>query len=432
MNALPRTRLVAILGGVLATAVVATGCSASGDAGGDGELAPVTFSSQPVFDSALPIAADALGYFEDAGIRLESFRTTGDLAAQISLAAEGSVDIVSMVPEVSLPAAITFPDTSWISVNDIWYGGAFMQREDGSLKTYDQIAKQDTNLDESEVLRATLDQFEGLTLITNYEQESQGLVNLFEAAGIKEAPDEFMDVQSMASPQGVTAFLRGEGDLFVGSLPERYRVQEFGGVPVTSALEWPSLPGTVYYVGWYGDDKWIDENEDTVLRVLGAQFRVARDLSVRTLDADPTQDAALEPMLEWVNEESGSEFTLEYAREVNAVTSPWFTVEEAGEVLFAEQSDRNFQNYLDTTLQFLTASGSIDGDVDVVAQNRAAVLYDTYVGYGDEAATLIADLKAQGLSGEAAELLEKAEHHYDILNFVDAAAFAQQAADNAG
>ncbi|MGH8982877.1 MAG: ABC transporter substrate-binding protein [Acidimicrobiia bacterium] len=427
--------------GIAAIVALVAGCGGdSDDAGGDSEGAAkavlaeptkISVGAAPVFDTTLPLVAKELGYFEDVGIDLTQFRNSGgDLPAQIPVLTNGSLTMVTQVPETSIPAAENFPGITWGYVNDMWFGAAFMQREGGPFKTFEELESADTAAEPEDVLRRTLEQFRGKSLITNYQQEEQFLVNLFNAVGISEAPDEFMNVQSLPAPQGVVAFLRGEGDLFVGSLPDRSRIEEEGGVPITTARQWPAVAGTAVYVGWLIRREWLEENRDAYLRFFSALFRVAEDLSPRTMEPNETQDRALEIMLEWVNEESGASFTIEDARRVNREISPWFTVEEMGAILFDEGSPRNWGQYLSDTEQFLVGAGQLkSGAVDIESHSEAEALYREYLDLRDAAER---DLAALEESGDAKALADQARAHFEILNYVDAAALAAQARTQAG
>jgi NitT/TauT family transport system substrate-binding protein len=430
--------------GITATVALVGGCGgdeSDENAGTTGTVKPavakptqISIGAAPVFDVTLPLAAKELGYFEQVGIDLKEFRNSGgDLPAQIPLLTNGSLTMVTQVPETSVPASENFPDITWGYVNDMWFGAAFMQREDGSFKTYDEVESAEPG-DPVDVLRRTLEQFRGKTLITNYQQEEQFLVNLFHAAGIAEAPNEVMKVKSLPAPQGVVAFLRGEGDLFVGSLPDRSRIEEEGGVAVTSSKQWPAVAGTAVYVGWTIRRDWLQDNRDAYLRFMGALFRVAKDLSPRSMEADEAQDRALEIMLEWVNKESGSKFELEDARHVNRDISPWFTVEEMGSILFEESSERNWGKYLSDTEKFLVKAGQLkSGAVDIESHSDAEELYREYVELRDQAERDLAALESSGKdSGEVKALADQARGHMEILNYVDAAALAKKARSQAG
>jgi hypothetical protein len=158
---------------------------------------------------------------------------------------------------------------------------------------------------------------------------------------------------------------------------------------------------------------------------MGVLFRIADDLSPRTLTANAKQDAALEIMTDRVNEESGASFDLDAARWVNRDVSPWLTVDEMGKVLFAPKSPQNW----DGMVKALSGVAE-DADPTAVAEQVGQLqpLYEKYVAYGKAAERDIA-AAAGSSDAEAKSLVEEAEAQLAIFNYMDAATKAAAAVE---
>lgn len=431
-----QSRLAAVAALAVLCAFALAACGGSDDGGDtsadDGttasapaaETATVRFAAGPVFDAQMPAVGLEKGYFDDVGIDAE-VKTAVELAQGTQALAAGDLEFAFQALEATIPQARTLDSISWARIDDIWYGLSLVGRE-GEYKTFDEFVQEGQS--DEEALVSTLEQLRGKSLITFFRQWKASLNGLLEAAGLGPA-DEFFNIVDMPFQEGAVAFLRGEGDIYMGDLPGTFRVLEEDGVELTSARDWPPFPGSFIYVGWVSDKGWMAENEDTYMRVMGVLFRVANDLSPRTLEPNKPQDEALTIMYEKVNEESGASFDLEAARWVNKDVSPWLTVDEMGEVLFDPKSPQ----YLDGMVEALTEAAGPDADPKAVAEQVGQLqpMYEKYVAYGEAAERDIAAAKESG-NAEADKLVGEAEDQLEIFNYLDASTKAAEAVEAMG
>lgn len=421
--------LVAAVAALSALALGACGGSSDNSTGSDttaagstdeSERATVRFAAGPVFDAQLPAVGLELGYFDEVGVDAE-VRTAVELAQGTQALAAGSLEFAFQSLDVTIPQARTLDSIAWSRIDDLWYGLSLVGR-DGDYTTFDEFVKQGQSKEEA--LVSALEQLRGKTLITFFKQWEGSLNGLLESVDLGPA-DEFFNIVDMPFQEGAVAFLRGEGDIYMGDLPGTFRVLEDDGVELTSARDWPPFPGSYIYVGWVADKNWLAENEATYMKVMGVLFRIADDLSPRTLTANAKQDAALEIMTDRVNEESGASFDLDAARWVNRDVSPWLTVEEMGKVLFAPKSPQNW----DGMVKALSGVAE-DADPTAVAEQVGQLqpLYEKYVAYGKAAERDIA-AAAGSSDAEAKSLVEEAEAQLAIFNYMDAATKAAAAVE---
>ncbi len=400
-----------------------SGESSSSSSGGTtsthAEPVKVSFAAGPVFDAQIPEVGVQKGYFEEVGIEAE-VSTAVELAQGSQALAAGSLDFAFEELATTVSQAKTLDSLAWAQVSDLWYGLQFVARE-GEFKTLEEFVASGQN--EEEALRSTIEQLRGKTLITFYRQWKASLNGLLETLGLGPA-NKFFNIVDMPFPQGAVAFLRGEGDVYMGDLPGTFRVLEEGGVTLTSAKQWPPFPGSYLYVGWVGDKNWLSENEETALRVLGVLYRVADDLSPRTTKPNKLQDEALTIMYEKVNEESGASFNLDAARWVNKEVSPWLTADETAEVLFSPKSPQNFDQMVETLIE---VNGE-EANEKVIHEQVAMMqpLYEKYIADGESAKK---DIAKAGSSSDpkVASLTEEAEAQLKIFNYLDASTKAGEA-----
>jgi ABC-type nitrate/sulfonate/bicarbonate transport system substrate-binding protein len=395
-----------------------SGSTASAPAG---ETAKVRFAAGPVFDAQLPAVGLEKGYFDEVGIDAE-VRTAVELAQGTQALAAGSLDFAFQSLDVTIPQARTLDSVGWARIDDLWYGLSLVGR-DGDFKTFDEFVEEGE--DPKKALVSTLEQLRGKTLITFFRQWEGSLNGLLESVDLGSA-DEFFNIVDMPFQEGAVAFLRGEGDIYMGDLPGTFRVLEDDGVELTSARDWPPFPGSYIYVGWVANKDWMVENEDTYMRVMGVLFRIADDLSPRTLEANKLQDEALTVMYERVNEESGASFDLDAARWVNKDVSPWLTVDEMGEVLFDPKSPQNLDGMVDA----LTEVAGSDADPEAIAEQVGQLqpMYEKYVGYGKSAEKDIAAASGSG-DAEVEKMVGEAEDQHAIFNYLDASTKAAAAVE---
>jgi len=375
----------------------------------------------PVFDESLWWVTDELGYLKDINMTLSEVKAfDGDPKVLEATAVKG-VDLGGGSVEGVVPLAETLTNIRMVLYQDSWKGFAFMVRP-GELKTFDEILK-DVG-DEAEAAKQTAAQFKGKNVIANLGIGHDATIKA--ALSLAGLTMDDITITDLPTIEGATAFLRGEGDIYLGDLPSRFRVAEAGNVAMLSAEQ--IGPDAVAYVGFFAREDWITENEDLLLRLLGAWYRVA-DL-LRSDEADK----ALTIMFTHVNEESGASFDLATAQWVNTDISPWFTFEETGEQIFTPGGKWDLTARIKYQISQYEQQGTLKpGTVTPEKFSVAQQLYEKLVALKDatekdlsEAADLY---NAGGVADAQAvrDLIEQAKWNWDIRNYVDSAALAAEA-----
>lgn len=380
----------------------------------------VTVGGVPYFNDAFFLAGEQLGYAREVGLKIR-YHVIGAYPEVHQALAGGSLDLAATIPQALVPSAGALTNVVWVMANDMWWGSGVLVRP-GKFKTYEQLLKD--LRDPEKTLKATVGQLKGKTLIGNFAGGPGIYVpKLLEYAGLSTN-----DVKMLNLPpgQGPAAFIRGEGDTFSGTLPDRARVMEEGAEVLIDARDMPFVEAFLYD-GWAARKDWLAKNEDTLMRLLAVHFRVA-DL-LRT----PDRDKALDIMRRWVNKETGATFSLPQARWVFDTISPEPTAEEVSEWFYDPKSKYNFDKELQRRIEFFTAKGKLKpGAVTVEGHSRARHMHEKYMGYKQKALETLTALRTLApqvfkVKPEAEDVMEWAEWHYVRRNYLDAATLANKA-----
>lgn len=338
----------------------------------------------------------------------------------------GSVDSAGTAVLVTVPLFKTLDKIIWGPPHDSWWGNAVMARP-GKYKTFEEFMAELG--DEEEATFRTCKQLEGQVLNTMLGAGHENFIQaVLERGGL--TMDDVI-INDLPHMEGAAAFIRGEGDFFLGDLPGRYRVAEEGAIPIIGG----SLFGQEAwcFVGYLFNKDWLDNNEETALRFISQMYRVADVLS------GPDKEEALEIMRVAVNEMSGASFTMEQAHIVNSQISPWQTFEEAKETYFNPDHKFNWNDRVQYLIDWYTEQGKIEeGDVSVEAHSRAEELYNKLWNYKQQSERdMIAVAEAYNADSvkdkeKVRSLMDQAKWNWDIRNYLDASTLAADARSLAG
>jgi len=379
-----------------------------------------------VWDMMLPHAAKDLGFFDDVNINVKKFYDFAKEVVELEALQGGSIDICGSAEVISVPLAKTLDNVTWLGSFDMWWRYAVMARP-GVFKTYAEILEEVG--DETEAARLVCSQLKGKTLDTQLGNQDTFIQGVLDLGGMTW---EDIKINDMPAVEAAAAFIRGEGDFYIGDLPGRYRVAEDGAIPILDA----SIFGQEgwCFVGFLANKDWLENNnEDTAIRYIGTLYRVADVLG------GPDQDIPLEIMRQNVNRMSGASFTLENGRVINSQVSPWFTVEQARDILYNPDSKFSWKARLKYLIDGYISQGKLnEGDVTIDSHSRADELFEKYWNYkiqSEEDMKLVAEAYNSGTaknSDEVRNLIEQAKWNWDIRNYIDAAKLAADAKSSAG
>lgn len=388
--------------------------------------AEIRIGTFEVWDLSIVHPANELGFLKDVGLRFSEIKEFNKETPLMEALDVGSIDLGGTAAIVSVPLAKTLKNIVWGPAYDMWWGNAVMVRP-GTFKTYDEILKE-VNGDEKKAAYLVTRQLKGKTINAMLGAGHEPFIDATLAAGGLTRAD--VKINDLAHTESAAAFIRGEGDAYIGDLPGRYRVAETGAIPMVDSR----IMGQEgwCYVGYLFNRQWLQKNEETALRFISTMYRVADVLK------GPDVDKALEIMRVHVNKQSGANFTLEQGHVVNNQISPWFTFEEAKNVLFTPSSVYYWGGRINWLIDWYKKQGKLEaGDVTYAQHSAAEDLYFKLAKYKGQSETdmgvAVAAYNASSKKDQGLRLLiEKAKWNWDMRNYLDAATLASQARQRAG
>jgi ABC-type nitrate/sulfonate/bicarbonate transport system substrate-binding protein len=261
----------------------------------------VRFGISAFQDTLLPIigADQYKGWYKEMGLDVE-FHVLGWTELQEALAA-GSIDVAINNCSAVVATHNRLPDlVYWYGINTFDNGFALMVRPNSGLKTVDELAK--TLPNRAAAVEAAARQLKGKTVVTTRNTDmEQGVAAFARRGGLKfsRGNDSDVRISDMAPEDGLTAFLVGEGDAYIGGIPQRTRAGKEGMVELVSGLDLGPAPIN----GLVTTKKFATDHEAELVKILHVWFRI-----VNYVEQDREAGAGI--IIKELNSRSGAKFTL--------------------------------------------------------------------------------------------------------------------------
>ncbi len=227
----------------------------------------VVLGNYPVFDLGAWVAAEHWGYLKELNLTLEH-KVFPDERTGLSALAAGTSQLQLMGDLSLVGIAPTFPDFRNAFTPEVFMGFAPLIRPDGNLKTFEQM-KQEIS-DPAEAKQKTCAQIQGKKWLLQLGGSHETVLDAVLECADGGLTRKDVDIVDIGPAEGATAFLRGEGDLYLGDVPNRYRLEEEGMVPLITAFDLGQKAED--YIAIVANLPWIQkqENEDTLMRLMAA------------------------------------------------------------------------------------------------------------------------------------------------------------------
>ncbi|MBF4768768.1 ABC transporter substrate-binding protein [Nocardioides agariphilus] len=336
---------------ILISALALTACgSDSQDSDSDSSLTTVKIHTEPYYDYKFFDVAHELGIDKEFGLNIETVTSAQQFSYQPLV--RGDADIAASCPTCIIPVLANQPDLKDFMVNQEFRGFVPVGRAEngvGVKKGYDQFLEE-SNGDEEAAMTAWVKSLKGSSWAIASAIQAPNMRLMLAKGGLT-----LDDVKVIDFPNETTsalAFINGEGDYYFGSLPQTLRL-------VTA----PELKDNFVTAGTYklfppafgnfaATQKWLDENEDTALRLWAVWLR-----AVRYLNEQP--DAALGIIAESVKEATGGLFTPEQTKVALTEFNFYPTVDEVQKTFFDADAPANYQKANAEVYGAAAASGTI-------------------------------------------------------------------------
>ena len=414
------------------------GAATSAGAGTDIPQADVKLAFYPCCaDNAIFAVGIDQGHYKDVGINItppEGHQYT--LFDQIVPSMQrGDFDVAGMFIQGYLQTLNTFgQDIPPILFHDIYVGYAILKAPDNPAKTATDFM--DEGMAFPEAAKAAVEQLRGEEVYTPPHGQVQ-----------PPYPDVFLSYADMKYPQDLKLqFLEDPKIVELATTPGRMKwaipyaapvlvqmIRE-GWEPVINvnmmfendneSEQSDRMRELVGSSGIIAQRDWVEENEDTALRLLSATYR--------TLDSlmDPaTQEAGWKIEADLINATQGQKLIPEDIGTIFEEVDPLFPWDQQGPQLWDDPDAPYYvRSSLDTQIASLIENKTLpDKTYDLDQFLVAEKLYKRMKALQDEADGLFSEAESADLAADKAAIVEKAQEQYDWHNYLDAVRFLKAA-----
>jgi NitT/TauT family transport system substrate-binding protein len=259
-------------------------------------LTKVTFGISPFQDTLLPIVGREKGWYRQEGLDVD-FKILEWTAVMEALSG-GHLDVAinnisSVVGTHDRNPEIVY----WYGLNPFDNGFALMIRPKGKLKTLAEIMK--SIPDRETAVRATAAQLKGRTVVTTSRTDmEQGVAAAARRGGLDFRKD--VKVIDLNPDEGLAAFLRGEGDAYIGGIPQRTRAAKEGMLEMLTGADIGPPPIN----GFVTTKRYAQAHPEVLLKLLHVWFQ-----TVNSINANMADGAGI--IIKELNSQSSAQFTLD-------------------------------------------------------------------------------------------------------------------------
>jgi ABC-type nitrate/sulfonate/bicarbonate transport system substrate-binding protein len=259
-------------------------------------LTKVRFGVSPFQDTLVPIVGGEKGWYKEEGLDVE-FSVLGWTEVMEALSA-GSVDVA--INNISSVVATHQQNPNIIyyyGLNPFDNGFALMIRSDGKLKTLPQMMQQYP--DRETAIKMTAAQLKGKTVVTTGKTDmEQGVAAAARKGGLDFKKD--IKIIDLNPDEGLAAFLRGEGDAYIGGIPQRTKASKEGMIEMLTGADLgpPPINGLVT------TKQYAEAHQEELLKILRVWFK-----TVKYINSNMDDGASV--IIKKMNASSGGNFTIE-------------------------------------------------------------------------------------------------------------------------
>jgi NitT/TauT family transport system substrate-binding protein len=272
-----RRRAAVAVVAVAAAALVAAGCgsdddksssSASSSSGSKcAKTTKIRMGISPFQDTYLAKLPEKFGWYERACLDVEFVNL--EFAAQSAALAGGSIDTCICNTAAVISIAESAPQARYLYPWDIFdQGAALMGRKGSDLKSVKEFEA--SGMSEPEAIKAALQQLKGKKVVMAKGTDvGANLTLALRDAGVKLSDIKVTDLDF---DPGLAAFIGGEGDAYIGGIPQRTKLvaEGFKELVVGPELSPPPLNG------WASTQDFWDKNKDAMLALQNVTFMAIR------------------------------------------------------------------------------------------------------------------------------------------------------------
>jgi ABC-type nitrate/sulfonate/bicarbonate transport system substrate-binding protein len=262
-------------------------------------LVKVSYGVSPFQDTLVPMFGKHKGWYKEEGLDVE-FKILGWTEVQEALSSVANNRIDLGINNISSVVATHHnnPDlVYYYGFNTFDNGFALMIRPKGTLKPLSYFLS--LGLSRTEAIKKTAEQLKGKTVVTTSNTDMEQGV----AAAAKRGNLDFkkdIKIINLNPDEGLAAFLTGQGDAYIGGIPQRTRATKEGNIEMLTGADLGPPPIN----GMVTTKTYAKNNEETLLKLLKVWFRI-----VQYIDAN--LDEGADVIVKILNQNSAANFTNE-------------------------------------------------------------------------------------------------------------------------
>lgn len=321
--------------GALALLVVAALAAACGsppersDSGAD----IVRIGLSPYFEYQPWVIADELGLDEQQGIDLQFTSIESTQTAAVA-ARRGDIDLVPSCHSCAFPFYKEIPELRDFMITNQFKGFIVVGRT-GQTDTFEELS---ASIGPDAAKERILHGLRGKTFVIQRAGYEALLVAALDQVGMTIDDIEIVDMPDDSA--AALAFTSGTGDYYIGSLPQEARLLQepdrFVNVGGTDILG----PAGLWYSTMLATEDWLNDNHDTVLRLMAVWYR-----TMRYLDEQPQR--TLPMFTEAINTAAASDLPLSEVEYIVAELEFFPTLQQAAETVYNPESELYFRQSVD-------------------------------------------------------------------------------------
>lgn len=276
--------------------IVFLGCTRAEQAGVQGTPSDELVVGFSYFqDTMLPLVAEWEGWYEAEGLNVRLVAL--DWAAIPAAIGSGEVDLAIGNICAVIGAYAQMPDLRYVYGFNTFDNGFALMVRPGAGWTFVHEFEQE-GLSHEEAIKRTAAQLEGTTVVTTSGTDmEQGVAAAAESAGLRLAED--VQILDFDPDEGLAAFLGGEGDAFIGGIPQRLRAQQEGMQELLTGTDLGPAPIN----GYLATESVYEARKQEVLALIRLWFK-----TVQFVEHDPEIAGRL---VDELNANSGGNFSID-------------------------------------------------------------------------------------------------------------------------
>lgn len=259
----------------------------------------IVFGVSPFQDTFMPILGKEKGWYKEEGLDVE-FKILGWTEIQEALSSRGTQKIDLGINNISSVIAThnNNPEIIYLyGFNTFDNGFALMIRPNSNLKPLSYFL--DKGLNRDQAIKLTAEQLKGKTVITTSNTDmEQGVAAAANKGQLSFKND--INIINLNPDEGLAAFLSGEGDAYIGGIPQRTRASKEGMIEMLTGIDLGPAPinGIVSTKSFY------ESNQENILKILRVWFRIVEYTNKNI-------DEVASIIVKKLNENSAANFTIE-------------------------------------------------------------------------------------------------------------------------